>query len=103
MSDKPYPSRPDPSLTESTSIVIPRKVAHWVPTTAEVLAGISLGDLLDSVWHPWKYPDRPSWPEFVLLPRLERARVAVATLRERIDLAVAALRGEWPDDDWDDQ
>jgi len=78
-----------------------RKIAHWLPMSSEFLADAF--SPVDVMFHPWNHADRPHWPEFVLLPRVERARVAVATFRERISHAVAALRGEWPDDDWDNQ
>ena len=79
--------------------VIPQpvlKVANYVQFSAEAFDGF-VSNPLDRLWNPWKYPDRPRWPEFVLLPRLERAKATALMVRSRLRNAVAALRGEWPD------
>lgn len=73
-----------------------RKVAAWVPVTAETVADVAasrpvVDEVFDRWMHPWKYPDRNPMPEFVLFPTL--ARIA-AWLKAR--------RDHDQDDDWCD-
>lgn len=54
-----------------------RKVAAWLPVSHEMVAdvaglGSSLDELVDRVFRPWRYPDRPFAFEVVLFPRVER-------------------------------
>lgn len=91
MSDHPFPDLPGEWSTQvgedylSGSHVVrirqdlgARKVAAYIPITAEMVADMEIGhrlweDLTDRWFRPWRYPDRNPMPTIVLFPRLDRA------------------------------
>lgn len=69
-----------------------------------VIVAKAVDDSFDRYLHPWKYPDRPVWPEFVPVPQLRALRLAAQEHRDRIRDAWAVLRGREtiydPEDEW---
>lgn len=87
------------------------KTAAVIPVSIEAIEGHrtfarTIDDSFDRFMHPWKYPDRPRWPEFDLTPRLTAFIAAVRERRQRLRDAWSLLRGEarlydpYSDEDW---
>lgn len=82
----------------------------WLPMTSAAFDAKTrtpdlMSEAIDRRLNPWRYPDRASWPSFVLLPVLERARMRVSVARGRALGAWSVLVGResiYEDDTMDD-
>jgi hypothetical protein len=74
-----------------TAVVIPVSVEAF--ESGRIVAH-AIDDQFDRFLHPWKYPDRPRWPEtFVLAPRLAAFNARMRERRQRVRDAWSVLRG----------
>lgn len=99
----PLPSRPDPSIPENGV----RKIAAWLPMSSTALDDIMrtpdlMSEAIDRRLNPWRYPD-PQWPRFVLLPRVERARIGAQVVAGRLAAAWRVLAGRTPLSEQEDE
>lgn len=80
----------DHLLPFATGGIGPRKVVGFVPISLEALRDIDLTGQYDHL-----YPDRNPWPQVVLFPNVERARLALVAARSTLRRARWRLADTW--------